>query len=70
MTDTDPIREIVCRAISDPEFRAGLVSDAEATLAAAGIDVTAEQIAAIKQMDVGDIAEDVDDRISKFFAFC
>jgi hypothetical protein len=65
MATQKQIHELIGRAVADPEFRAGLVEDPEKAAKEAGFDLTEEQMAALKRVDVKGFGEDVSDRLSK-----
>ena len=51
MTDQDDLRAVAGKALSDMEFRQKLLDDPEAAVKEAGIELTPEQIQALKEMD-------------------
>jgi hypothetical protein len=53
------------RALADEAFRAALFDDPRQAARDAGYDLTAEQLAALKTLDVQTIAEALDQRLIK-----
>ena len=51
MATQDDLRSVAGKAIADPEFREKLLADPEAAVKEAGIDLTDEQMKALKEMD-------------------
>ena len=63
MATQKEIQDLIAKALSDAEFRAALMADPKK---AAGIDLTDEQAAALKEADLSK-AEGLDERLSKRF---
>lgn len=59
--------ELIGRAIADREFRAKVLEDLEKAVQEAGYELTEEQMAALKAVDLKSAAKDLDKRISKIF---
>ena len=57
--------ELIGRMVADPAFRASLVEDPEKAVKDAGYDLTEEQLAALKQVDLKGLGADLDERLSK-----
>ena len=51
MTTQDELRTIAGKALADTAFRAKLLADPEAAVKEAGIELTSEQLTALKEMD-------------------
>jgi hypothetical protein len=58
-------QELLGRALADEAFRAQLFDDPRQAAQDAGYDLTAEQLAALKTIDVQSIAEALDERLVK-----
>jgi hypothetical protein len=65
MATKKEIHELIGRAVADPAFRASLVEDPEKAVKDAGYDLTEEQLAALKQVDITGAGADLDERLSK-----
>jgi hypothetical protein len=59
------LQELLGRALADEAFRAQLFDDPRQAARDAGYDLTAEQLAALKTIDVQSIAETLDERLVK-----
>ena len=57
--------ELIGRVVADPAFRASVVEDPEKAVRDAGYDLTEEQLAALKQVDLEGLGADLDERLSK-----
>ena len=57
--------ELIVRIVADPAFRASVVEDPEKAVRDAGYDLTEEQLAALKQVDLEGLGADLDERLSK-----
>jgi hypothetical protein len=51
MVSEQGIRDLASKALGDPDFRKKLLDDPEAAVAEAGLDLTPEQVVALKSMD-------------------
>ena len=51
MATQDDLRTVAGKALADPEFRQKLIDDPEATVKEAGIELSDEQMKALKEMD-------------------
>jgi hypothetical protein len=51
MTTQEDLRAVAGKAVADPEFRQKLIDDPEAAVKEAGIELTDEQLIALKEMD-------------------
>lgn len=51
MSVQDDLRAVAGKAVADPEFRQKLIEDPEAAVKEVGIELTPEQIQALKEMD-------------------
>lgn len=47
--------EIIGRAVADPDFRARLMESVEGAVSQAGFQLTAEQLARLKEIDLSDL---------------
>ena len=61
--------ELLGRALADAEFRAALAEDPAGTAAGLGFSLTDEQLAGLEASDLAQMAEGVDERLSKAFRF-
>lgn len=67
MTSKDELHSIAGKALADPEFRQKLMEDPEAAVKDAGIELTDEQMAALKEMDKDQLEHglaDLDQRLT------
>jgi len=67
MATEKEMHEVIGRTVADPDFRAKLVADPEKALKEAGYDLTEEQMAALKQVDLEGFSADLDERVSKMY---
>ena len=65
MATEKEFQELIGRAIADREFRAKVLEDLEKAVQEAGYELTEEQMAALKAVDLKSAAKDLDKRISK-----
>jgi non-homologous end joining protein Ku len=65
MATEKEFQELIGRAITDREFRAKVLEDLEKAVQEAGYELTEEQMAALKAVDLKSAAKDLDKRISK-----
>ncbi|MBC8492298.1 MAG: Franean1_4349 family RiPP [Chloroflexi bacterium] len=65
MATEKEFHELIGRAITDREFRAKVLEDLEKAVQEAGYELTEEQMAALKAVDLKSAAKDLDKRISK-----
>ena len=65
MATEKEFHELIGRAIVDREFRAKVMEDLEKAVQEAGYELTEEQVAALKAVDLKSAAKDLDKRISK-----
>jgi hypothetical protein len=65
MATEKQIHELIGRTMADADFRASLVEDPEKATKEAGFDLTEEQLAALKQVDLTGLGADLDERLSK-----
>jgi len=70
MADQKDLRAVAGKAISDPEFRKKLLEDPEAAVKAAGIDLTPEQMKALKDMDKAQLENGLTDLDSRLTMAC
>jgi hypothetical protein len=63
-TDAE-LQELLGRALSDEAFRACLLDDPLRAASAAGYDLTPEQLAALKTVDLQTVADALDERLLK-----
>ena len=67
MATQDDLRTVAGKAVADPEFREKLLDDPEAAVKEAGIDLTDEQMKALKEMDKEQLKEgsaELDERLT------
>jgi len=67
MATEKEFHELIGRAITNREFRAKVLEDLEKAVQEAGYELTEEQMAALKAIDLKSAAKDLDKRISKIF---
>jgi hypothetical protein len=65
MATQKEIHELIGRMVADPDFRASLVENPENAAKEAGVDLTEEQMAALKERDLKALRTDLDERLSK-----
>jgi hypothetical protein len=65
MATEKEIHELIGRSVADADFRASLVEDPEKATKDAGFDLTEEQMAALKRLDMKALSADLDERLSK-----
>jgi hypothetical protein len=51
MASQDDLRLVAGKALSDPEFRQKLIDDPQAAIEGAGLELSDEQMKALKEMD-------------------
>jgi len=67
MATQDDLRAVAGKAIADPAFRQQLLDDPEAAVKNAGIDLSPEQMDALKNMDKAELEKgllDLDERLT------
>jgi hypothetical protein len=67
MASQEDLRTIAGKALADPEFREKLLADPEGAVKEAGIELTAEQMEALKGMDREQLEKglaDLDERLT------
>jgi hypothetical protein len=57
--------ELIGRAIADPDFRAALTTDPDKAIEEVGYELTEEEMANLKQIDLTAAAEELGGRIVK-----
>jgi hypothetical protein len=57
--------ELIGRAIADPDFRATLIADPDEAIKEAGYELTEEEIASLREIDLRAAAEELGGRLSK-----
>ena len=57
--------ELIGRAIADPDFRAALIADPDKATKEAGYELTDEEIASLREIDLKAGAEELGERLSK-----
>lgn len=57
--------ELLGRMITETEFRAALIADPTKAAAGLGIQLTEEQAAAVQATDMAEVAQGLDERLSK-----
>ena len=67
MANQDDLRTIAGKAIADPDFREKLIKDPEAAVNEAGIELSPDQMKALKEMDRDQLEKgltDLDERLT------
>ena len=67
MATQDDLRTIAGKAIADPDFREKLIKDPEAAVNEAGIELSPDQMKALKEMDRDQLEKgltDLDERLT------
>jgi hypothetical protein len=67
MATKDDLRAIAGKALADPEFRQKLIDDPEGTVKEAGIELSDEEMKALKEMDKEQFEQslsDLDERLT------
>ena len=67
MANQDDLRTIAGKAIADPDFREKLLNDPEAAVNEAGIELSPDQMKALKEMDRDQLEKgltDLDERLT------
>jgi acyl-CoA hydrolase len=67
MATQDDLRAVAGKAIADPAFRQKLLDNPEAAVKEAGIDLSPEQLKALKEMDKAELEKglmDLDQRLT------
>jgi hypothetical protein len=59
------MHELIGRAIADPDFRAALISDPDKAIKEAGYELTEDEIASLRQIDLKAAVEELGGRTSK-----
>jgi acyl-CoA hydrolase len=59
------MHELIGRAIADPDFRAALISDPDKAIKEAGYELTEDEIASLRQIDLKAAVEELGERTSK-----
>lgn len=59
------MNELIGRAIADPDFRAALIADPDKAIKEAGYELTDEEIASLREIDLQAKAEELGERLSK-----
>jgi hypothetical protein len=57
--------ELIGRIVADPAFRASVVEDPGKAVKDTGYDLTEEQMAGLKRVDLEGLSADLDERLSK-----
>jgi len=70
MAEQDDLRTVAGKALADPVFRQKLIEDPEAAVKAAGIDLTPEQMKALKDMDKAELEKGLTDLDSRLTMAC
>ena len=65
MATEKELHELVGRAVVDAEFRARMVADPEQAAKEMGYELTAEQVAALKEVEGKGLAAVLDERLPK-----
>ncbi len=65
MATEKELEELLGRALTDEEFRARLFDDPQQAARDAGYELTAEQLATLKSIDMQTVAENLDQRLLK-----
>jgi hypothetical protein len=61
--------ELLGRALGDKQFRTALLEDPLKATASLGINLTEEQLAGLRELDLGSGLENLDERLSKVVAW-
>ena len=67
MASNEDLRNVAGKALADHDFRQKLLADPEAALKAAGIELSDEQLNALKEMDTAQLEQgltDLDKRLT------
>lgn len=67
MATQEDLRTVAGKAVADPAFRQKLLDDPEAAVKEAGIDLSPEQLEALKNMDKAELEKglaDLDERLT------
>jgi len=67
MASQEDLRAVAGKAIADPDFRQKLLDDPEAAVKSAGIELSADQMKALKDMDKAELEKgllDIDERLT------
>jgi len=67
MATQEDLRAVAGKAVADPAFRQQLLDDPEAAVKAAGIELSDDQMAALKNMDKAELEKgliDIDERLT------
>ncbi len=67
MATEQEFHELIGRTIADPELRAQVLEDPEKAVQEAGYELTEEQLAFLKAIDLESVSGDLDKRFSKIF---
>lgn len=59
------MNELIGRAIADPDFRAALIADPDKAIKEAGYELTDEELASLREIDLQAKAEELGERLSK-----
>jgi len=70
MATEDDLRTVAGKAIAEPEFRQKLLDNPEAAVKEAGIDLTPEQMEALKNMDKAEMEKGLIDLDSRLTMAC
>jgi len=70
MAEQEDLRAVAGKAVADPEFRKKLLEDPEAAVKAAGIDLTPEEMKALKEMDKAELEKGLTDLDSRLTMAC
>jgi hypothetical protein len=65
MATEKELGELIGRAVTDLDFRAQLMEDPEKAIKDAGYDITEEQLAGLKAVDLSSVSGILDERLSK-----
>jgi hypothetical protein len=69
MATEKELSELIGRAVTDLDFRAQLIEDPEKAIKDAGYDITEEQLAGLKAVDLGSLSDTLGERLSKGYDF-
>ena len=67
MATKQEFHELIGRTIADPELRAQVLEDPEKAAQEAGYELTEEQLAFLKTLDLESVSGDLDKRFSKIY---
>jgi len=70
MAEQNDLRAVAGKALADPVFRQKLIDDPEAAVKEAGIELTPDQLTALKNMDKAEMEKGLTDLDSRLTMAC